>query len=254
MAKQPSVLITGAAGGVGRATAELFIQEGWRVLAVDLKPQPGPTLPKGALFVHADISVAHEVEALADSLGDEVRDGLHALVNNAAVQIIKSLVETTPEDWDRVHAVNLRAPYLLARAFHGALKKAKGAIVNVSSVHALATSAQIGAYASAKGGLLALTRSMAIEFAEDGIRANAVLPGATDTPMLAAGLDRGRAKGSNKEARKADLAQKILLKRLATPEEIARVIFFLTDSHQSSYITGQSIVADGGVLARLSSE
>ncbi len=254
MAKQPTVLITGAAGGVGRATVELFIKEGWRVLAVDVKQQPELALPKPALFMHADLSVAHEVEALADSLSSEVPDGLHALINNAALQIIKSLVETTPEDWDQVHAVNLRAPYLMARAFHAALKKAQGAIVNVSSVHALATSAQIGAYASAKGGLLALTRSMAIEFAEDGIRANAVLPGATDTPMLAAGLDRGSAKGAKIEARKADLAEKILLKRLAAPEEIARVIYFLADSRQSSYITGQSLVADGGVLARLSSE
>jgi NAD(P)-dependent dehydrogenase (short-subunit alcohol dehydrogenase family) len=254
MAKQPTVLITGAAGGVGRATVELFIKEGWRVLAVDVKQKPDQALPKGALLVHADLSVAHEVEALADSLSSEIPDGLHALVNNAALQIIKSLVETTPEDWDRVHAVNLRAPYLMARAFHGALKKAQGAIVNVSSVHALATSEQIGAYASAKGGLLALTRSMAIEFAEDGIRANAVLPGATDTPMLAAGLDRGRPKGGKIEARKEGLANKILLKRLAAPEEIARVIYFLADSRQSSYITGQSLVADGGVLARLSSE
>jgi NAD(P)-dependent dehydrogenase (short-subunit alcohol dehydrogenase family) len=142
----------------------------------------------------------------------------------------------------------------MARAFHGALKKAKGAIVNISSVHALATSAQIGAYASTKGGLLALTRSMAIEFAADGIRANTVLPGATDTPMLASGLDRGNSKLSKMADRKADLTKKILLQRLAAPEEIARVIYFLADSRQSSYITGQSLVADGGVLARLSSE
>ncbi|MEX2144231.1 MAG: SDR family oxidoreductase, partial [Anaerolineales bacterium] len=101
--------------------------------------------------------------------------------------------------------------------------------------------------------LLALTRSMAIEFAEDGVRANTVLPGATDTPMLTSGLGRPHLKGDI-TARKADLASKILLKRLAAPAEIAKVIYFLADSTQSSYITGQSIVADGGVLARLSSE
>jgi NAD(P)-dependent dehydrogenase (short-subunit alcohol dehydrogenase family) len=127
-------------------------------------------------------------------------------------------------------------------------------VVNVSSVHALATSADIGAYASTKGGLLALTRAMAIEFAADGIRVNTILPGATDTAMLDAGLNRGHVKGGDLEQRKNDLASKILLKRLAAPEEIARVIYFLTDSSQSGYITGQSIVADGGALARLSSE
>src|SRR3989304_2184690 len=254
MAKTRTVLITGAAGGVGRAAVALFLEEGWRVLAVDVTQDPQPALPKDALFVQADISVAQEVDALADRLKGEISTSRHALVNNAAMQIIKPLVETTSEEWDQVQAINLRAPFLLARSFHAALKKAKGAIVNVSSVHALATSAQIGAYASAKGGLLALTRSMAIEFAADGVRANAVLPGATDTPMLASGLNRPHVKGGTAAKRKAQLAKKILLKRLAAPEEIARVIYFLADSKQSSYITGQSIVADGGVLARLSSE
>ncbi|MEX2144558.1 MAG: SDR family oxidoreductase, partial [Anaerolineales bacterium] len=157
MANTQTVLITGAAGGVGRATLALFLEEGWRVLAVDLIQNSKPPLPKEVLFFQADISIAQEVETLAGSLATEMDGGLHALVNNAAVQIIKPLVDTTPDEWDQVHAVNLRAPFLMARAFHGVLKKAKGAIVNVSSVHALATSAQIGAYASTKGFMLALT-------------------------------------------------------------------------------------------------
>lgn len=254
MAKQQTVLITGAAGGVGRATVALFLSEGWRVIAVDVIKQPEPALPKQATFISLDISFAAEVDALADRLSIELPDGLHALVNNAAVQITKPLVQTSAEEWDRVHAVNLRAPFLVAKTLHPALKKAKGAIVNVSSVHAIATSAEIGAYASTKGGLLALTRAMAIEFADDGIRVNVVLPGATDTPMLDAGLSREHVKGSSLATRKADLAKKILLKRLAAPEEIARVIYFLADPKQSSYITGQSLVADGGALARLSIE
>ncbi|MEX1247010.1 MAG: SDR family oxidoreductase [Anaerolineales bacterium] len=254
MADQHTVLVTGAAGGVGRATVEQFLKEGWHVVAVDVKKQPRPALPKEVLFHSLDISVPSEVDALAKEVKGELKGGLHALVNNAAVQITKPLVETTAEEWDRVHAVNLRAPFLLARAFHGELKKAKGAIVNVSSVHAMATSADIAAYASTKGGLLALTRAMAIEFAPDGIRANVVLPGATDTDMLVDGLNRGHVAGGNLEARKADLASKILLGRLAAPAEIAGVIYFLADSRQSGYITGQSLVADGGALARLSIE
>lgn len=254
MSTQQKVLITGAAGGVGRATVEHFVNAGWRVLAVDVKKEPQPAFSKEVFFHSLDISVPAEVDALADLVSTELKEGLHALVNNAAVQITKPLVETTSEEWDRVHAVNLRAPFLLARAFHLALKRAKGAIVNVSSVHAMATSADIAAYASTKGGLLALTRAMAIEFSPDGIRANVVLPGATDTDMLAAGLNRGHVSGGSLESRKAALASKILLGRLAVPAEIAQLIYFLADGQQSGYITGQSIVADGGALARLSTE
>jgi NAD(P)-dependent dehydrogenase (short-subunit alcohol dehydrogenase family) len=250
---QRSVVITGAAGGVGRACVELFYKGDWSVLAVDVR-QPEPPFAKGIKYFQADISVAAEVEALCDELGTELSGGLSALINNAAVQITKSLVETTAEEWDQVHAVNLRAPFLLSKALFPHLATAKGAVVNVSSVHALATSNDIAAYASTKGGLLALTRAMAIEFAKDGVRANVVLPGATDTPMLQAGLNREHAKGGSPAARKAHLTDKILLKRLAAPEEIARVIYFLADSEQSSYITGQSLVADGGALAHLSTE
>ncbi len=254
MAKvQRSVIITGAAGGVGRACVELFHKEGWRVLAVDVR-SPDPAFAEDVKYFQADISIAAEIEALCDELGADLAGGLSALVNNAAVQITKPLVETTVTEWDQVHAVNLRAPFLLSKALFPHLAKAKGAVVNVSSVHALATSNDIAAYASTKGGLLALTRAMAIEFAKDGVRANVVLPGATDTPMLQAGLNRERAKESSPAARKANLVSKILLKRLAAPEEIARVIYFLADSEQSSYITGQSLVADGGALAHLSTE
>lgn len=254
MANNQTVLITGTAGGVGRATAQAFLDEGWHVLAVDVIKQPKPPLPSGVTFVSMDISDPPAVDKLFETFSGQMGNGLHALVNNAAVQITKPLVETTAEEWDRVHAVNLRAPFLVTKVFYPALKTAKGSVVNVSSVHALATSADIGAYASTKGGLLALTRAMAIEFGGDGVRVNAILPGATDTPMLEAGLNRDHVKGGSLDQRKADLANKILLKRLAAPEEIARIIYFLADSGQSGYITGQSIVADGGALARLSTE
>jgi NAD(P)-dependent dehydrogenase (short-subunit alcohol dehydrogenase family) len=253
MSEQKTVLITGAAGGVGHATVVHFFEQGWQVLAVDVK-DPQPALPKAVSFISLDISKPADIEKLKQHFSDQISNGLTALVNNAAVQITKPLVETTAEEWDQVHAVNLRAPFLVTSAFYPALKKAEGSIVNVSSVHALATSADIGAYASTKGGLLALTRAMAIEFGPDNVRVNAILPGATDTPMLEAGLIRGHVKGADLNKRKADLAEKILLKRIATPQEIARVIYFLADSQQSSYITGQSIVADGGALARLSTE
>src|SRR3970040_406688 len=104
-------------------------------------------------------------------------------------------------EWDAVMASNLRSAYLMARHAHPLLRITRGAIVNVSSVHAIATSVDVAAYAASKGGLVALTRAMAIEFAPDGIRVNAVLPGAVDTPMLRAGLGRGHLNGSKVEDR-----------------------------------------------------
>jgi NAD(P)-dependent dehydrogenase (short-subunit alcohol dehydrogenase family) len=175
-----------------------------------------------------------------------VEGGLHVLVNNAAVQVAKPLAEVNLDDWEQTMAVNLRAPWLLAQALLPQLKQAGGAVVQVASIHALQTSPELGAYAASKGGLMALTRSMAIEYAPE-VRVNAVLPGAVDTEMLRAGLERG---GQTREK----LESKVLLKRIADPAEIARAIYFLADSEQSSYITGQGLVVDGGATARLSIE
>ena len=154
-----------------------------------------------------------------------------------------------------VMASNLRSVFLGAKLAYPLLKaEGGGAIVNVSSVHAVATSANIAAYAASKGGLLALTRAMAIEFAPDNIRVNAVLPGAVDTPMLRAGFHRGRDNEATEESQLAALAAKTVNGRVALPEEIASVIYFLADSTQSSFITGQGLVADGGATCRLSTE
>jgi NAD(P)-dependent dehydrogenase (short-subunit alcohol dehydrogenase family) len=127
-------------------------------------------------------------------------------------------------------------------------------VVNVSSVHAVQTSANIAAYAASKGAMLALTRAMAIEFAKDNIRVNAILPGAVDTPMLRAGLNRGHLGGAGELDRLENLARKTVNGRVGQPEEIARAIYFLADESQSSFITGQALIADGGATARLSTE
>ena len=180
---------------------------------------------------------------------------LDVLVNNAAFQVTKPLVETTVEEWDMVMASNLRSVFLGAKLAYPLLKaEGGGAIVNVSSVHAVATSANIAAYAASKGGLLALTRAMAIEFAPDNIRVNAVLPGAVDTPMLRAGFHRGRDNEASEESQLAALAAKTVNGRVALPNEIASVIYFLSDNAQSSFITGQGLLADGGATCRLSTE
>jgi NAD(P)-dependent dehydrogenase (short-subunit alcohol dehydrogenase family) len=180
---------------------------------------------------------------------------LDAVVNNAAVQITKPLIETTAEEWDLVMASNLRSVFLGAKLAHPLLKAAGGgAIVNTSSVHAVATSANIASYAASKGGLLALTRAMAIEFAADNIRVNAILPGAVDTPMLRAGMNRGHVGDGSMTERLENLARKTVNGRIGQPQEIAHCIYFLADNTQSSFMTGQALIVDGGATARLSTE
>ncbi len=244
-----TAVITGASAGIGLAAVQQFNAAGWKVIALDMK-EPSTAFGDDTIFIDIDISNSESIRSVSKSLSSTLEDGLHVLVNNAAVQITGPLADFREEDWDRTMATNLRAPYLLAQAFLSSFAKGS-AIVNVVSVHAIATSANIGAYAASKGGLLALTRSMAIEFAERDIRVNAVLPGAIDTGMLQASLKRGS--GSQSENQKR-LEEGILMGRLGRVQEIAKAIYFLADNTQSSYITGQSLVVDGGALARLSTE
>jgi glucose 1-dehydrogenase len=171
------------------------------------------------------------------------------------MQISKPLLQTSVEEWDAVMASNLRSVFLSVKLAHPLFKAGGGgAIVNVSSVHAVATSANIAAYAASKGGLLALTRAMAIEFAPDNIRVNAILPGAVDTPMLRAGLNRGHVSGGDIQTRLDNLARKTVNGRVGQPVEIAHAIYFLADEKQSSFMTGQAMIVDGGATARLSTE
>lgn len=247
------LLITGAAGGIGRATVKTFAERGWLVIGVDRQPK-FDAFPKDGLYIQADISMPEQIEEIYEKVSDETRT-LDAVVNNAAVQIAKPLVETTAEEWDMVMASNLRSVFLGAKLAFPLLKaQGGGAIVNVSSVHAVATSANIAAYAASKGGLLALTRAMAIEFALDNIRVNAILPGAVDTPMLRAGLNRGHVGHGDVMDRLENLARKTVNGRVGQPEEIARSIYFLADNTQSSFMTGQALIVDGGATARLSTE
>lgn len=248
-----TVLITGAAGGIGRATVNLFAEKGWKVIGVDRAPF-GDEFPENGLFIQSDISIGENVTTIFDQ-AHAFTDHLDALVNNAAVQIAKPILDTTVEEWDMVMASNLRSVFLSAKLAHRLFKAAGGgAIVNVSSVHAVATSADIAAYAASKGGLLALTRAMAIEFAPDNIRVNAILPGAVDTPMLRAGLGRGHVTGADITQRLDNLARKTVNGRVGQPSEIAQAIYFLADNTQSSYMTGQALIIDGGATCRLSTE
>lgn len=247
-----TVLITGAARGIGRATVETFVQAGWQVVAVD--QIEAERFPHGVLFAREDISEPAALAGLYDWLAGEVKQ-LDGLVHNAAVQVTRPLLDTTLEEWDRVFNTNLRSVFISARLAHPLLKEAaNSAIVNVSSVHAVATSANIAAYAASKGGLLALTRAMAIEFAADNIRVNAILPGAVDTAMLRAGFSRGHISSAEIDAQLRELGERTVMGRVAQPHEIARAIYFLVDGDLSSFMTGQALVVDGGATAHLSTE
>ena len=245
------VLITGAAGGIGRATAGVFRDAGWHVVGVDRREVDD--LPQVHHFIRADIAEPQAPEKIFGEVRRE-EGRLDALVNNASLQICKPLLETTPEDWDATMASNVRSVFLSVREAYPMLAESKGAIVNISSVHAVATSAGIAAYAASKGALLALTRAMALEFGPDQVRVNAVLPGAVDTPMLHAGLGRGQVEGRDIAELVRGLGRKHVMGRVGRPEEIGRVILFLADNGQSSFMTGQAVTIDGGATARLSTE
>jgi NAD(P)-dependent dehydrogenase (short-subunit alcohol dehydrogenase family) len=219
------------------ATCELLSEEGWDLVPIDIVPSPHPA------SLQVDIA---DAGALASALASI--DRVDALVNNAAVQLHASLPQTSITDWDTVIATNLRAAFVAAQVLLEPLAASRGAIVNVASVHATASSPSTSAYAAAKGGLTAFTRAAAVELGDRGIRVNAVSPGAVDTPALR------RGDPSDEEAFIASVADRTPLKRVGQPADIAHAIHFLADDTRSGFITGHTLVVDGGVLVRLSSE
>lgn len=245
------VLITGVAGGIGSATAALFSSEGWYVVGVDRKPHEG--IVGIDHYIQADAS---DPEQIFDAIEQTTQyiGRLDSLINNAAIQICKSVIDMSVAEWDQIMAVNVRSAFLFSKAAYPLLQVTKGSIVNVSSVHAIATSANIAAYAASKGAIVSFTRALAIELAPEDIRVNAILPGAVDTPMLHAGLERGHISGTNIEDLMDKLGKKTVIGRVGKPQEIAQASLFLADAQRSSFMTGQALVVDGGATIRLSTE
>jgi NAD(P)-dependent dehydrogenase (short-subunit alcohol dehydrogenase family) len=237
-------VVTGAAGGVGRATVELFHRHDWMVVAIDR--WTAPDIAGADRFVRADVG-GEDTNAISAALRD--LQHVDALVNNAAVRLTGSVAATTPDDWDTVMASNVRGAYVMTRLLHPLMRGRDAAIVNVGSVHAIATTRGSAAYAASKGALVALTRATALDLAPDSMRVNAVLPGAIDTAMLREGMA-----GVEVDTGIRSLSDRTPLGRIGRPDEIAQAILFLADHERSSFITGQTLVADGGALARLSTE
>jgi NAD(P)-dependent dehydrogenase (short-subunit alcohol dehydrogenase family) len=233
---KPIVVVTGAAGGIGAATCDVLEGYGWEVIPTDRLPVDRPNA------LRVDVA---DAEAATDALSRLPR--VDALVNNAAIQLFKSLLDTTVDEWDAVAAVNIRGAFVCLKAVHRQLAEARGSVVNVGSVHAVATSHSVAAYAATKGGLSAFTRAAAIEMAPLGVRVNAVLPGAVDTPALREGFSR-QAEAETK------LVARTPLNRIGRPWDVAQIIAFLIDRERSAFVTGQDFAVDGGALARLSTE
>lgn len=229
------VVVTGASSGIGAGCVEAFHQLGAEVIGVDITPTS-----EADQHLQLDIAVADCGERLCEFVGTSRID---VLVNNAGTGLDKAAADTSTDEFDRVIAVNLRAPLLLSSALRSTLESTGGAIVNVASVHAVATSLMVSAYAASKGGLVSLTRALAIEWAPE-VRVNAVLPGAIDTAMLRDGLFRT-------DSTMEDLEERHPLRRVGTPGDVAEAIVLAASNH---FMTGSVLTVDGGATARLSTE
>jgi NAD(P)-dependent dehydrogenase (short-subunit alcohol dehydrogenase family) len=247
-------LITGAGSGIGRAAAELFAAEGAAVAVVDLAAEAaeetvGKITAEGglALALVANVAVAAEVESAVDRAVAEL-GRLDVLYNNAGVNSAGSVADATEDDWDRCFAVNAKGTFLCSRAAVPYLEAAGGgAIVNQGSVAGLVAVPNFAAYCAAKGAVVSLTRSMAIDLAGRRIRVNAICPGTVFTPLMEPML---RARGDGDlEAGLAKTVVKYPIGRLGTPEEIARVALFLAGD-EASFLTGSIVTADGGMTAQ----
>lgn len=229
------IVVTGASGGIGAACVEAFQAEGAEVVGIDLE-----TSSDADEHLVVDLESPECGLQIAGLLGERP---VHGLVNNAALQINAPADAASVEAFDRIYAVNLRAPLLVSAAIRPALKQSRGFIVNVASVHAVATSKNVSLYAATKGGLVAMTRALAVEWGPE-VRVNAVLPGAIETEMLLDGFSRS---GNTIE----DLAKKHPLDRIGQPADVARAVVFLA---RNSFATGTTLILDGGATSRLSTE
>ena len=241
-------LVTGAASGIGRATAVRLAEEGAAVLVTDIQDDKGEQVAGGirdkggrAVYVHHDVTSEQDWEAAVDRAGREF-GGLDILVNNAGVGDLATIEETTREAYDRTIAITQTSVFYGMRAAAEALKASgRGSVINISSI--FGTSGGFGsspAYHAAKGAVRTLTKNVALHWATSRVRVNSVHPGFIDTPIL------DQAKGTEIEAGMIALTP---MGRLGQPEEVAAAVAFLAGD-DASFVTGSELYVDGGFIAR----
>ena len=231
-------LVTGAGSGIGRATAERFAAEGGKVVVIDRNEEGGKETVGiiaqaggAAIFSQCDVGIEQQIQASVQ-LSLDTWGRIDVVVNNAAMMTFKKIVDLTSDEWDKVLTVNLRSVFLFCKYCIPHLHK--GAIVNISSVHAHETTANVVPYATSKGGMEAFVRGVSLEYPSEQLRINCVAPGAVDTPML---WNNPNVKSGAEKVEGA----------IGKPEELAAAICFLA-SDEASFINGTTLVVDGGRL------
>jgi NAD(P)-dependent dehydrogenase (short-subunit alcohol dehydrogenase family) len=239
-AKRRTLLLTGASRGIGHATVKRFSSAGWRVITCSRHgfPENCPWEAGPEDHIQVDLADPKAVDAAIKEIKSRIGGELHALVNNAGISPKGTggsrlgAIETQFEDWQRVFQVNFFAPIMLARGLVAELEKTQGAVVNVTSIAGSHVHPFAGAaYATSKAALTSLTREMAADFGVRGIRVNAIAPGEIDTAILSPGTDK--------------IVEQIPLRRLGTPDEVAKIIYVLC-TEMSSYVNGAEIHINGG--------
>lgn len=254
--KDKVVIVTGGAKGIGRGACLAFAREGAGVVCADVDAPAGEQivrdasgLPGRVRFHRADVADASECRALVAQAVASF-GGLDILFNNVGIQPTNSYLrahEMPEEMWDRILDVNLKSHFLMSKyAIPEMQKRGGGVILNTASVQGLQSAQRVPAYAASKGGVLSLTRQLALDYARDNIRVLAVCPGAIDTPLLQEALDLP---GTDLLAARASLDAAHPIGRIGTPEDIAGAVLFLA-SPRASFMTGEYVCVDGGLMAK----
>ena len=241
-------IVTGGSSGIGRAISELFARENAKVVIADIGSdevtvEATHDEKNPAIFIRTNVRDSAQVRGLIDEVVAEC-GGIDIVCNNAGIELVHSVVDMSEAEWDTVLDTNLKGPFLVSKyALPHMIAKKKGVVINIASQMGLVGSEKLGAYCASKAGLILLTKVMALEYARYGIRVNCICPGPIQTPAS----DRHFNQERNPEEARKDFMRSVPLSRFGKPEEIAQSALFLA-SDRSSFITGESLVVDGGYV------